>query len=94
MMSNQVWESLDAEDQAIVSQAAKEMINKQFAEARTEDQKWIKTAQDNGMKYIVPTDEEIASWAKVVRQRVWDEAEDVITTEIMDRVRAEAPALN
>ena len=94
MMSNEVWESLDAEDQAIVSQAAKEMINKQFAEARTEDQKWIKTAQENGMKYIVPTDEEIASWAKVVRQRVWDEAEDVITTEIMDRVRAEAPALN
>ncbi|SMO82781.1 TRAP transporter substrate-binding protein DctP [Ruegeria faecimaris] len=92
MMSNEVWNSLDMEDQAIVSQAAQEVIDKQFAEARAEDEKWIKTAQENGMEYIVPTDEEIGSWAKVVREQVWGEAEAVITTEIMDKVRASAPA--
>ncbi|APX18092.1 C4-dicarboxylate ABC transporter substrate-binding protein (plasmid) [Phaeobacter inhibens] len=93
MMSNDVWQSLDAEDQAIVSEAANEVVAKQFEEARAEDQKWIKEAQANGMKYIVPTEEEINSWAKVVRETVWVEAEGIIGKEIMDQVRANVPEI-
>lgn len=88
LMSDAVWSDLDEEDKRIVQDAAQEVIDKQFEDAQAEDEKWVETAQEGGMEYIVPTDSEIAEWAEVVRSEVWPEAEDIIGKELMDKVRA------
>lgn len=94
LMNSDVFDSLDDEDRAIVEQATKEVIEKQFADAFAENEKWVKTAQENGMEYIVPTDDEIKSWAKIVRETVWPEAEPILGKEIMNQVRANAASVD
>lgn len=90
LMSDKVWDGMDEEDREIIMSSAREVIDKQFAEARAEDERWIKTAQENGMEYIVPTDEEKAAWVERVRTEVWPLIEDSLGSEIMDVVRANA----
>ncbi|SEF85301.1 TRAP transporter substrate-binding protein DctP [Marinobacterium lutimaris] len=90
LMNNETWEELDAEDKQIVSDAAQAVIDKQFIDAKAEDEKWIKAAQDSGMEYIVPTTEEMAGWVKRVRADVWPMAEETLGKELMDKIRENA----
>ncbi|RTE64896.1 C4-dicarboxylate ABC transporter substrate-binding protein [Amphritea opalescens] len=90
LMNNEAWEELDAEDQNIIASAAQAVIDKQFVDAKTEDAKWIKAAQDAGMEYIVPTTEQMAAWVKRVRAEVWPMAEESLGKELMDELRANA----
>ncbi|MFD1796421.1 TRAP transporter substrate-binding protein DctP [Paracoccus aurantiacus] len=90
LMSDKVWDGMDEEDREIVLSSAREVIDKQFAEARAEDERWIQTAQENGMEYIVPTDAEKTAWVEKVRAEVWPLIEESLGTEIMDVVRANA----
>ncbi|MBV1788258.1 TRAP transporter substrate-binding protein DctP [Marinobacterium sp. D7] len=90
LMNNENWEKLDAEDQKIIADAAQAVIDKQFVDAKAEDEKWIKAAQEGGMEYIVPTTEEMADWVKRVREEVWPIAEESLGKELMDKIRANA----
>ncbi|WP_353476527.1 TRAP transporter substrate-binding protein DctP (plasmid) [Salipiger sp. H15] len=90
LMNEGSWSALDAEDQGILTEAAGEVISAQFQAARAEDEKWIRTAQERGMEYIVPTPEQKGAWVERVRAEVWPQIEDVVGSEIMDKVRANA----
>jgi TRAP-type C4-dicarboxylate transport system substrate-binding protein len=90
LMNNEQWEEMDAEDQAIVANAAQKVIDKQFKDAKTEDDKWIAEAQKAGMEYIVPTAEQKLAWVKRVRAEVWPIAEESLGKELMDKIRAKA----
>jgi TRAP-type C4-dicarboxylate transport system substrate-binding protein len=90
LMNNDAWMELDAEDQGIIEDAAQQVIQKKFADAKAEDDKWIKTAQEDGMKYIEPTEEEMAAWVSEVRAEVWPLVEEKIGKELMDEIRAKA----
>lgn len=90
LMNNEQWEEMDAEDQAIVANAAQKVIDKQFKDAKAEDDKWIAAAQEAGMEYIVPTAEEKLAWVKRVRSEVWPIAEESLGKELMDKIRAKA----
>ncbi len=90
LMKENSWASLDEEDQGILTEAASEVINTQFEAARAEDEKWIATAQERGMEYIVPTPEEKAAWVERVRAEVWPQIEETVGAEIMEKVRANA----
>lgn len=90
LMSDKVWDDMPEADREIVMSAAREVIDKQFAEARAEDERWIKAAQEGGMEYIVPTPEEQQAWVERVRRDVWPLIEDSLGTEIMDVVRQNA----
>lgn len=83
LMSGDTWEQMSEEDRRIVEEAATAVIDKQFTEARAEDEKWIKAAQDAGMEYIVPTPEEKAAWVERVRDVVWPQVEEALGAEIM-----------
>ena len=89
-MNNDNWSALDAEDQAIIDEAAQWMIAKQFEDARTADEYWIKTAQENGMEYIQPSREEMIQWVNQVREQVWPQVEKDYGKALMDVVRANA----
>ncbi len=90
LMNNDTWEELDAEDKQIVANAAQAVIDKQFVDAKAEDEKWIKAAQQAGMEYIEPTTEEMSEWVKLVRADVWPVAEETLGKELMDKIRANA----
>jgi len=90
LMNSEVWDSMDAEDQAIVGNAAKAVIDQQFSAAKAEDEKWIAAAQEAGMEYIVPTPEEHRAWIDRVRSEVWPQAEEKLGKSIMDAIRKNA----
>ena len=90
LMSNQVWDGMDEADREIIVTSAREVIDKQFREARAEDERWIKAAQEGGMEYIVPSAEEQSASVTRVRTEVWPLIEQSLGREIMDVVRANA----
>lgn len=90
VMSDKVWDEMDEEDREIVASSAREVVDKQFDEARAEDERWIAAAQEGGMEYIVPTTEEMAAWVERVRLEVWPLVEENLGSEIMDVVRENA----
>ena len=90
LMNGDTWSEMDEEDRAIINNAAQAVIDKQFVEARQEDEKWIAAAQEAGMEYIVPNTEEMSAWVKRVRETVWPMAEEKLGKDIMDQIRANA----
>lgn len=90
VMNSASWEKLSADDKKIVEDAANEVIAKQFADAKKEDDKWIKAAQEGGIEYIVPTSAEKLEWVKKVRAEVWPEIEKTLGKEVMDQIRENA----
>lgn len=90
LMNQDSWNALDEEDRGIISGAVEVVVNEQFQNARAEDEKWIQKAQEDGMKYIVPSDEEMAAWVKRVRETVWVQAEPSLGKDVMAAVRKHA----
>lgn len=90
VMSQETWNKLDKEDQAIIESAAQEVISKQFKDAKAEDDKWIATAQKAGMTYIDVQGEQLSELVSAVRSEVWPEAEEVLGSEIMANIRKNA----
>lgn len=90
LMNQDSWKALDDEDRGIISGAVEVVVNEQFQNARAEDEKWIQKAQEDGMNYIVPSDEDMAAWVERVRETVWVEAEESLGEEVMTAVRENA----
>ncbi|NND83247.1 MAG: TRAP transporter substrate-binding protein DctP [Gammaproteobacteria bacterium] len=90
VMNAQAYADMAPEDQQIVDAAAQQMVSQQFIDARSTDEYWIKTAQENGMQYIVPSDADMQRWVQQVRDEVWPQAEVAYGKEIMDIIRANA----
>ncbi|WMC11663.1 TRAP transporter substrate-binding protein DctP [Oceanimonas pelagia] len=90
LMNDETWQELDQEDQTIIADAAQAVIEKQFKDARAEDEKWIKAAQDAGMEYIVPSTEEMQAWVERVRAEVWPQIEPAVGKELMDKLQENA----
>jgi TRAP-type C4-dicarboxylate transport system substrate-binding protein len=90
LMNLGVWESFDEEDRKIISDAADLVVEKQFKNARSEDQKWIDKSIEEGIEYIVPTEDEMRALIKKVREEVWPLAEQQVGKETMDLIRANA----
>ncbi|WP_431024130.1 TRAP transporter substrate-binding protein DctP [Halomonas sp. H5] len=90
LMNQGSWNALDEEDRGIIAGAVEVVVNEQFENAREEDERWIQTAQEDGMEYIVPSDEEMAAWIERVRETVWVEAEESLGEDVMNAVREHA----
>ncbi len=90
LMNQDSWNALDEEDRGIIADAVEVVVNEQFESARAEDEKWIQTAQEDGMEYIVPSDAEMKDWIERVRETVWVEAEESLGEDIMSAVREHA----
>ncbi len=93
-MNRDAWMTMDAEHQAIVSEAARFIIDKHFIDARKEDEYWIKEAQANGMQYIVPSEAEMREWITEVRAEVWPLVAKTYGQEMMETIRQKASKPN
>lgn len=92
-MNMEVWEDLSEKQQKIIAAAAQEVMKKQFTEAKARDQKYVDQAIASGMKYIEPTDAEIRAMAKVAREKVWPLLNDEFGSEIVTKIKEQAPKL-
>ena len=90
LMNNEAWLSLSEADQSAVETAARFVVEKQFRDAKKEDDKWIRIAQENGMQYIVPNAKEMTAWIEQVREKVWPLVDEAYGREVMDEIRQNA----
>jgi len=87
------WDSLSAEHQNIVQDAAIVVMKEGFANARAFDRSYVEKAKAAGISYIELSDEELKVLAEVVRARVWPMMEERIGKTTMDTIRANANEL-
>lgn len=87
------WENMSEEEQKIVSDAAIEIMNEQFKAAKQQDDYYIAKAQEAGMKYFEPNEEQIREFAKAARGKVWPQMDKEVGPEIMDTIRKNASPL-
>ncbi|WP_432695872.1 TRAP transporter substrate-binding protein DctP [Marinobacterium sp. YM272] len=92
-MNLDTWDSMSEEEQKVVSEAAEEIMNDQFKAAKEQDEYYIAKAQEEGMEYFEPNDEQIREFAKAAREKVWPQMEEEIGSEIMETIRANATPL-
>jgi len=90
LMNLEAFNSLDAEDQKIVTDAATQMLAEQFANAERLDLHYRQVAIDKGIEFIELTPEELAVNVKLVREKVWPLMDEKIGTILMDQIRATA----
>ncbi|MBU2281549.1 MAG: TRAP transporter substrate-binding protein DctP, partial [Gammaproteobacteria bacterium] len=87
------WENMSEEEKKIVSDAAIEIMNEQFKAAKQQDDYYIAKAQEAGMKYFEPNEEQIREFAKAAREKVWPQMDKEVGPEIMDTIRKNASPL-
>ncbi|MFT5720078.1 MAG: TRAP-type C4-dicarboxylate transport system substrate-binding protein [Motiliproteus sp.] len=92
-MNKYSWNKLSPEQQQIVADAAKKVMEKQFVEAKSRDQHYVDLAIESGMGYVVPSAADIKKMATSAREKVWPLMEPVLGAEIMNRIKENAPQL-
>lgn len=92
-MNNESFDALTPEQQKVVTDAATTVMNEAFDEAQERDQHYIQLAQEAGMTYVEPDEEQLREMAETVREKVWPLMEKRIGAEIMDTIRENASEL-
>lgn len=81
---------LTQEQQGIVADAAREVMEAQFRDARSADEANIAAWKALPRNYVVPDAAEMAALKAAVREKVWPVMDGLIGTELMALVRANA----
>ncbi len=92
-MNHKAWDKLTPAQQKAVSEASLEIMNEQFKAAREQDEFYVKKATEAGIKYIEPSQEELATLGKAAREKVWPLMEQEIGAEIVNTIRSNASPL-
>ncbi len=92
-MNMDSYEGLSEEHQQVVSEAAHEIMEQQFVDARERDEHYIAKAQEDGMEYFALPEETLDTFARRARDEVWPLMEEELGAEIMDTIRANATPL-
>ncbi len=86
-MNKEAWEKLSPRLKEIVQVVASKYAAKSFSMAMEEDQKYRDMMEGQGIKIIMPTDDQLKIIADKVRLNVWPDMDKVIGKEIMDIMR-------
>lgn len=88
-MNLDLWNSLSAEEQEIVQTAAKALEEKRFEEAEAETAEYEAKMEEAGITVIRFTDEQLAGFAKVNREKVWPGIKADFGEELFDEITSE-----
>lgn len=88
-MNLDLWNSLSEEDQKIILDLAIELENNRFVTAEEREKACFQRLVDFGMEVIPFTNEELAGFAKKVRETVWAELREDIGPELIDKILAD-----
>lgn len=85
-MNLELWNSLSAEEQEIIQSAATALEEKRFAEAEAETAEYEAKLEEAGVTIIRFTDEQLANFAKIGREKVWPEIKADFGAELFDEI--------
>jgi len=88
-MNLDLWNSLSKEDQQLIQGVGSEFEKRRFVVAEEEEQAYMQLLKDSGVEVITFTNEELANFAKKIREDVWPQIKEGIGQELMDKVLAE-----
>jgi len=89
-ISKQVWDGLSAEDQKIILDACSHEAAGRFEAAEAEDLEYLQKFRDYGTEVLIPTDAEMKKMQDAIRSDVWPQLVDVVGSDIVDYVVANA----
>lgn len=92
-MNLDAWNKLTPSQQTVVQDAATQVMEDQFRQAKQADQEIVDKWTDLGKNYIEPEDGALAELGKNVREKVWPLMEKDVGTEIMNSIKANATQL-
>ncbi|MDO6564368.1 TRAP transporter substrate-binding protein DctP [Amphritea sp. 1_MG-2023] len=92
-MNMEVWDELSENQKLVISDAAVNVMSKQFKEAKGRDQHYVDQAVASGMKYIELNDQELRELAHAAREKVWPLMVDELGEDIVQQLKEQAPTL-
>lgn len=92
-MNREAYNALTPEQQTVVEDAAVTVMKEHFEKAKELDQSYVRKAEEAGMEYIEPSEEQLKAMAKRVRSEVWPLLEERVGSEIMNTIRENAAEL-
>jgi len=90
MISKMVWDELSAEDQKIILDACVRETIGRFEAAEAEDLEYLQKFRDYGTEVLIPTEAEFKKMQEAIRADVWPQLIDVVGSDIVDFVVANA----
>jgi TRAP-type C4-dicarboxylate transport system substrate-binding protein len=84
-----LFNELSEADQKILIEAAERQVQGRWDYFLKEDEEYRKKLKDFGLKVLEPTDAELKSFAKAIREDVWPKMEPLMGKTLVDRCRKE-----
>src|SRR5690554_5667190 len=88
-MNTDSLESLDPKDQQILADVAQEITKERFEQLVERDAEHLQRLRDFGINVVTFSDEELETFAEVVRQDVWPKISGELGDDIYSRLRTE-----
>ena len=88
-MSNDVWNEMNAEQQAAVEAAFSKAALSSFEVSEAKDAEFTQKLSDDGIEVIEISDEDRAAIAAHVRETTWPKLEQAFGKELMDALKAD-----
>ncbi|MGD9227960.1 MAG: TRAP transporter substrate-binding protein DctP [Desulfobacterales bacterium] len=90
-MNNKLWNSLSAEDQAILTSCADKVMSDQALAAEKDEEDFKRKLEAAGVKVYEVTQQEWEEGAKIVRAKAWPKIqEELLGSVLMEKVKAHA----
>jgi len=86
-MNLNLWDSLTEHDQEVLLEAAEKQVAGRWDYFLLEDEQYRKEMEAFGLKVIIPTDEELKSFAEAIRKDVWPELDQYMGKALVDICR-------
>lgn len=89
LASAKFFDSLSAEDQALIEKTANELSLASFDASQEGDLEGLKLLEEAGVEVIRLTDEELAAWATHARTVTWPKLKDGLSAEIIEGLQVQ-----
>ncbi|WHH58227.1 TRAP transporter substrate-binding protein DctP [Petroclostridium sp. X23] len=85
-MNMDLWNELTEDEQKVISDIASELVDGAFKKAKEQQAKYEEKLKEEGITVYSYTDEEIAAFAKKVREEVWPKVRSDYGEELFDSI--------
>jgi TRAP-type C4-dicarboxylate transport system substrate-binding protein len=86
-MNLDLWDKMSKHDQNVVLEAAEKQIQGRWGYFLKEDEEYRKKMKDFGLKILIPTDQELKSFADAIRTDVWPKLDAYMGKALVDICR-------
>ncbi|MEW5721640.1 MAG: TRAP transporter substrate-binding protein DctP [Thermodesulfobacteriota bacterium] len=94
-VNKKLWESLDDQDKAILTECADKVMADQAVAAEQDEVDFKKKLEEAGVKVYEVTPEEWETSAKVVREKAWPTIQDeLLGSVLMEKIKAQATKIS